>query len=97
MVPAAAPDVLVVPGASARASVLEVRAHDAPGLLYRVASTISAAGVDITAALVSTLGSEVVDVFYVQSPEGGLLAHDVAVDLRRAVLDALTSSRAPAG
>jgi len=96
-VPTAAPDVLVVPGASARASVLEVRAHDAPGLLYRVASTISAAGVDITAALVSTLGSEVVDVFYVQSPEGGLLAHDVAVDLRRAVLDALTSSRAPAG
>ena len=96
-VPTAAPDVLVVPGASARASVLEVRAHDAPGLLYRVASAISAAGVDISAALVSTLGSEVVDVFYVQAPEGGVLADDVAADLGRAVLDALNSGRASAG
>jgi len=76
----------VVAGASARATVLEIRAHDAPGLLYRVASAISASGVDITAALVSTLGSEVVDVFYLRSREGAPLADVEAAEVRDRVL-----------
>ena len=85
-VAAAAATVTVVAGASARATVLEIRAHDAPGLLYRVASAISVSGVDITAALVSTLGSEVVDVFYLRSREGTPLADVEAAEVRDRVL-----------
>ena len=88
---AAAPAVAIIPGASSRATVLEVRAHDAPGLLHHVAGAITAAGADITAALVSTLGSEVVDVFYLRSSSGQPLAAPVADSVREAVLHALSA------
>jgi len=54
----------LVPEASAHALVMEVRAQDAPGLLYSVASAISSTGISIDSAKVATLGSDVVDVFY---------------------------------
>jgi [protein-PII] uridylyltransferase len=44
--------------------LLELRAPDAPGLLYRVTSALSELGVDVRAARVSTLGADVVDAFY---------------------------------
>jgi [protein-PII] uridylyltransferase len=46
------------------ADVLELRAADAPGLLYRVARALEAAGADVRAARISTLGGDVVDAFY---------------------------------
>ncbi|HCT79197.1 MAG TPA: [protein-PII] uridylyltransferase, partial [Micromonosporaceae bacterium] len=44
--------------------LLELRAADAPGLLYRVTSALAALGVDVRLARVSTLGADVVDAFY---------------------------------
>jgi [protein-PII] uridylyltransferase len=67
--------------ASARATVIEVRAHDEPGLLGRVASGLTNAGVDVIGARVDTRGSDVVDVFYVVGPDGGPLADTVAADV----------------
>ena len=79
-------DVLV---GGSQATVVEVRAHDAPGLLHRVAAAVSSAGVTITGARVSTLGSDAVDVFFVTDMHGGLLEPDVrealAVHLREAL------------
>jgi len=77
--------------ASSYATVVEVRAPDTGPVLYRIARAISEAGLFITWARVSTLGSEVVDVFYVQTVDGGKLPggpdrHD---DLERAVAAAL--------
>jgi [protein-PII] uridylyltransferase len=46
------------------AAILELRAADAPGLLYRVASAIDQAGAEVRAARISTLGADVVDAFY---------------------------------
>ncbi len=66
----AQPRVDIISGASSRATVLEVRAHDAPGLLHRVTGAIAQVGVSITAARVATLGSEVVDVFYMVDASG---------------------------
>jgi len=66
----AQPRVEIISGASSRATVLEVRAHDAPGLLHRVTGAIAEVGVSITAARVATLGSEVVDVFYIVDASG---------------------------
>ena len=85
------PRVVAVPGASSRATVLEVRAHDAPGLLHRVARAIAGTGADIAAARVSTLGSDVVDVFYLVGRGGAPLGPDEAARVRDAVLAALAA------
>lgn len=72
------PGVRAVPRASSRATVLEVRADDAPGLLYRAARLLSDEGLDIVAARVSTFGHQVVDVFFVLGPSGVPLAEEQA-------------------
>jgi [protein-PII] uridylyltransferase len=46
------------------AAVLELRAADSPGLLYRVATALDEAGCVVRAARISTLGGDVVDAFY---------------------------------
>jgi [protein-PII] uridylyltransferase len=46
------------------AAVLELRAADSPGLLYRVAAALDEAGAEVRAARISTLGGDVVDAFY---------------------------------
>jgi [protein-PII] uridylyltransferase len=74
----APPRVAVLPHASASATVLEVRAHDAPGLLHRTAAALSAAGVSVRSARISTLGAEAVDVFYVVDAQGEPLADEEA-------------------
>ena len=66
--------VALIPDASSRTTVLEVRAHDRAGLLYRVASALAHAGVNVDGAKVSTLGSEVVDVFFLTDEAGGPLS-----------------------
>jgi [protein-PII] uridylyltransferase len=58
-------EVLVSNEASDSTTVIEVRAPDAPIVLYRVAHALSLSGLDIRSAVVATLGHEVVDVFYV--------------------------------
>jgi [protein-PII] uridylyltransferase len=85
----AAPRVGIVPGASERATVLEVRAHDAPALLHRVTRAIAAADVMITAARVATLGSEVVDVFYLVDRDGAPLSDARSATVSVTVLGAL--------
>jgi [protein-PII] uridylyltransferase len=48
--------------------LLEVRATDAPALLYRITSALAELGVNLRAARVSTLGADVVDAFYLIGP-----------------------------
>ena len=85
------PKVTLVDGASQSATVVEVRAHDEPGLLWRIGRALGECDLDVRAARVETLGAEAVDVFYVTDSAGGLLTDP---DLRRrtvtTVLAALT-------
>jgi [protein-PII] uridylyltransferase len=70
------PRVRMLEGASDRADVLEVRAHDQPALLWRVTNALADAQVSVVNALVSTLGSEVIDVLYLVEGDGSrLLPH----------------------
>jgi len=85
----AAPSVAVLPGASASATVLEVKARDAPGLLYRVASALARTGVSVRSARVSTLGAEAVDVFYIVTAAGAPLSDDAAERVAGAVAEVL--------
>ncbi|MEV7600069.1 [protein-PII] uridylyltransferase [Kitasatospora sp. NPDC089797] len=75
--------------ASATATVLEVRAHDAPGLLHRIGRALDAAGVRVRTAHVSTLGAEAVDSFYLTDPAGRPLTAERAGEVAAAVRSAL--------
>jgi [protein-PII] uridylyltransferase len=66
----APPTVTLVDDASHTATVVEVRAHDAPGLLWRIGRALGECGLDLRAARVETLGAEAVDVFYVVDAAG---------------------------
>src|SRR6266568_1303931 len=77
-----APKVSLIDDASETATVVEVRAHDAPGLLWRVGRALGECGLDVRAARVETLGTEVVDVFYVTDGDGKPLTGE---DLRRTI------------
>lgn len=87
----AAPRVQLVPDASHTATVLQVRAHDEPGLLHRVASLLSHAHVAVRSAVVDTLGADVVDVFYLVDEDGGPLDDERAQGVRDLVAEALGS------
>jgi len=67
------PKVTLVDGASDTATVVEVRAHDEPGLLWRIGRALGDCGLNVRAARVETLGAEAVDVFYVTDSADGLL------------------------
>ncbi|MFB7514273.1 [protein-PII] uridylyltransferase [Streptomyces sp. NPDC056144] len=83
------PRVTVAAADSRLATVIEVRAQDAPGLLHRVGRALEGAAVRVRSAHVSTLGANAVDTLYVTRPDGTLLTDEEAIDLARAVEKAL--------
>ena len=60
------------------ATIVEVRMHDKPGVLYNVSRAISKFGVDIRAAIVATLGAEAFDTLYVTDLQGNALTEEKA-------------------
>ena len=66
-------------------TVIEVRAHDQPGLLYRITSALVAADTIVTGAKIDTLGSEVVDAFFVTDRLGAPLGEEHAEAVRTTV------------
>jgi [protein-PII] uridylyltransferase len=62
--------------AATDAVVLELRAADAPGLLFRVATALDDAGATVRAARISTLGGDVVDAFYLVGDWSDAAARD---------------------
>lgn len=79
------PRVTVVPDVSSLATVLEVRAPDAVGLLHRIGRALDAGGVRVRSAHVSTLGANAVDTLYVTDPDGKPLSPAAAASLAREV------------
>jgi [protein-PII] uridylyltransferase len=84
------PRVTIVVDASETATVVEVRAHDRPGLLWRIGQALGACGLQVRAAQVDTLGADAVDVFYVVDEEGKPVNDPARLSgVREYVLDAL--------
>jgi len=76
--------------ASGTATVVEVLAPDAIGLLYRVTRVFASFELDLRTAKVQTLGDQVVDAFYLTHPGGELVTDpDLRVELDRAIRHAL--------
>ncbi|MFE9138189.1 [protein-PII] uridylyltransferase [Streptomyces sp. NPDC007355] len=83
------PRVTVAAADSRLATVIEVRAQDAPGLLHRIGRALEGAAVRVRSAHVSTLGANAVDTLYVTRPDGSLLPDEEAIDLARTLESAL--------
>ena len=90
-----APTVVVRPEASERATVIEVRAADRPGVVHLVCAALARLGLTVTSAHVDTLGPQAVDVFYVQEAQAGSLSDTRAADAAHAVRAALSATDAP--
>jgi [protein-PII] uridylyltransferase len=83
------PRVSVHPAASRLATVIEVRAQDAPGLLFRIGRALEDANVRVRSAHVSTLGANAVDAFYVTGPGGAPLPGEEAASVARGLEETL--------
>ncbi|KUJ39984.1 [protein-PII] uridylyltransferase [Streptomyces sp. MI02-2A] len=83
------PRVTVAPAASRHATVIEVRAQDAPGLLFRIGRALEKCGVRVRSAHVSTLGANAVDAFYVTTATGAPLPGEEAASVARALEETL--------
>jgi len=89
-VPVAPPRVNLLDDASSTGTVVEVRAHDRPGLLWRIGRAFGECGLDVRAARVETLGAEAVDVFYVVDRSGRPIDDEAQrIQVREHVLTAL--------
>ncbi|MFI5053857.1 MAG: ACT domain-containing protein, partial [Acidimicrobiia bacterium] len=81
--------VLVHRDASTTDTVLEVRASDGVGVLYRLTQTLASEGLDVRQARANTLGHEVVDTFYLRDRTGGKLDDAAITRVERALLASL--------
>jgi [protein-PII] uridylyltransferase len=78
--------------ASERATVVDVRAPDRVGTLYRITRVLADLGLDIRSAKVASVGHEVVDAFYVVEGTGEKVAQDRIGIIEGALRAALSGS-----
>ncbi len=69
------PRVIIDNDASVSNTVIEVNGRDRPGFLFDVTSALTHAGLQISAAKITTFGSRAVDVFYVKDAFGLKIVH----------------------
>ena len=73
-IPVADPEVETFMDAATDATIIEVRSHDRPALLFGIGDTITKCHIDIRSAIVTTLGAEAIDTLYVTEISGGALS-----------------------
>ncbi|MEM1332687.1 MAG: HD domain-containing protein, partial [Actinomycetota bacterium] len=84
------PKVKFIEGGSSNATVIEVRAVSAIGILHRITKALAEMGLDIRHATVQTIGMEVVDTFYVRTWSGDLVSSAPhRKEIQRALLHAV--------
>jgi len=74
---------------SERCTIMEIVAQDAFGLLYRMASVISAHSCNIEVALIATEGHRAIDVFYI-TRQGAKLSPEVERELEQDLIRTLS-------
>jgi [protein-PII] uridylyltransferase len=89
----AKPSIKLDSKSSATSTIIEVKAEDEPGLAYKIASAISALGLNITLAKISTEKSLAFDVFYVTDSMGRKLDPTEAPNFEAALEEALAGGQ----
>lgn len=83
--------------ASADATVIDVQAANAIGVLYRITRALAELDLDIRSARVQTLGDHVVDAFYVQDTHGEKIGDaSLLAEIELAILHSLDTESRPA-
>ena len=84
-----APEVEVIEDSGETATIIEIRSHDKPALLFTIGSEFQKMNIDIKSVIASTLGAEVIDTLYVTEINGEKLsqarAREVAANIRLAI------------
>jgi [protein-PII] uridylyltransferase len=88
-IPVPAPIVDTFLAAATDATVIEVRSHDRPALLFGIGDAITKCNIDIRSAIVTTLGAEAIDTLYVTEINGGALSHERAFEVAQKLRSAL--------
>jgi [protein-PII] uridylyltransferase len=88
-IPVPDPEVEIFTDAATDATVIEVRSHDRPGLLFRIGAAITQSKIDIRSAIVTTLGAEAIDTLYVTELTGGSLSPERATEVASHLKQAL--------
>ena len=88
-IPVPDPEVEIFTDAATDATVIEVRSHDRPGLLFRIGAAITQSKIDIRSAIVTTLGAEAIDTLYVTELTGGPLSPERATEVASHLKQAL--------
>ena len=79
---------------SSVATVVDVHAEDEVGVLYRITDVLARHGLDVRSAKVQTMGTQVVDAFYVRDADGGKITDEAKLAaIRDDVLAAVASGR----
>ena len=73
-IPVPSPVVETFMDAATDATIIEVRSHDRPALLFGIGEAITKCQIDIKSAIVTTLGAEAIDTLYVTEIGGGGLS-----------------------
>jgi len=77
-IPVPPPIVATLLDAATDATIIEVRSHDRPALLFSIGDTVRKCNIDIKSAIVTTLGAEAIDTLYVTEVGGGALTGERA-------------------
>lgn len=73
-------------------TVIEVKADDEPGLVYRIAATLAELGMSISLAKIATEKNQALDIFYVSDAAGTALSPGEQAAVERALVEALTKN-----
>ena len=88
-IPVPSPIVETFLDAATDATIIEVRSHDRPALLFGIGDTITKCQIDIRSAIVTTLGAEAIDTLYVTELTGGPLSDERANEVASRLLQLL--------
>ncbi len=80
-IPVPSPIVETFMDAATNATIIEVRSHDRPALLFGIGEAITKCQIDIKSAIVTTLGAEAIDTLYVTEIGGGGLSETRAQEV----------------
>lgn len=88
-VPVPPPEVEIIEDLATSATIIEIRSHDRPALLFRIGAAVKELDVDIRSVIASTLGAEAIDTLYVTEISGAKLmpekAAQVVASIRAAI------------
>ncbi len=88
-IPVPAPVVETFTDGATDATIIEIRTHDRPALLFNIGDVITQCNVDIRSAIVTTLGAEAIDTLYLREFGGGALSNNRVEEVSSKVKSAL--------